>query len=85
MVFDAMLLNLRMRKLFQRCGYICLDTKFLCVLLELIFTKMEEITTEDIYRNITNIIEKIDIIESKIDSIYEVSIIIMDNLYNLFN
>ena len=45
---------------------------------------MEEITMEDIYRNITNIIEMIDIIESKIDSIYGVGIIIMDNLYNLF-
>ena len=45
---------------------------------------MDEITIEEIYRNITNIIEKIDIIESKIDSIYEVSIIIMDNVYNVF-
>ena len=32
---------------------------------------MDEITIEEIYRNITKIIEKIDIIESKIDSIYE--------------
>ena len=41
---------------------------------------MNDITTEDICRSITNIIEKLDLIESKIIR----SIIIMDNLYDIF-